>query len=112
MTLRMMGIMGLLALGNCACFAQFETSEVLGTVTDASQKPVAKAVVTLTNQDTGIAAKTITDDGGNYDFFNVRVGRYSITVELAGFSKFSSSDIHVEVNARQRVDASLKVGSV
>jgi len=35
--------------------------------------------------DTGIQAKTTTDDNGNYDFFNVRVGRYSIAVEHSGF---------------------------
>lgn len=112
MTFRTMALVGLLGLGSSACFGQFETSEVLGTVTDTSQKPVARALVTLLNQDTGIAAKTTTDDSGSYDFFNVRVGRYTITVELAGFSKFSSSNIQVEVNARQRVDAVLKVGSV
>src|ERR1700722_4761281 len=112
MIFRTLSILCLLTLGSSACFAQFETSEVLGTVRDSSQNPVAKATVTLTNQDTGIAAKTTTDASGNYDFFNVRVGRYTVTVELTGFSKFSSSDIGVEVNARQRVDAVLQVGSV
>ncbi len=93
-------------------FGQFETSEVLGTVRDASQNPVANAAVTLTNEDTGIAAKTTTDGSGNYDFFNVKVGHYTITVEVAGFSKFSSAGIAVNVNARQRVDAALQVGAV
>ncbi|HTS60829.1 MAG TPA: TonB-dependent receptor [Candidatus Acidoferrales bacterium] len=92
--------------------AQFETSEVVGTVRDASQRAVAKATVTLINQDTQIQAKTSTDETGNYNFFNVRVGRYTITVEAPGFSRFSSSDITVAVNARQRVDATLQVGSV
>ena len=92
--------------------AQFETSEVLGTVHDASQKAVANAAVTLTNQDTGIAATTKTDESGNYDFFNVKVGRYTIVIKLAGFSKFSSTDVTVNVNARQRVDADLQVGVV
>jgi hypothetical protein len=45
---------------------------------------VANAAVTLTNQDTGIEAKTTTDGSSNYDFFNVKVGRYTITVEQAG----------------------------
>jgi hypothetical protein len=112
MTFRTMALLGLFALGTSACFAQFETSEVLGTVRDTSQKPVGKATVTLTNQDTHIEAKTTTDENGEYDFFNVKVGRYTVTVELTGFSKFSSSDISVEVNARQRVDAVLQVGSV
>jgi len=107
-----MALLGLLALTGTACFAQFETSEVLGTVLDASHQPAAKATVTLTNQDTRVEAKTTSDANGNYDFFNVKVGRYTVTVELTGFSKFSSPDILVEVNARQRVDAVLQLGSV
>jgi hypothetical protein len=109
---RRVAILSLLVLAGSPSFAQFETSEVLGTVRDASQKPVAKAGVTLTNQATGIQAKTTTDAAGTYDFFNVRPGRYTVAVESAGFSRFSSSDIAVEVNARQRVDAVLQVGQV
>jgi hypothetical protein len=105
-------LFGLFALSAAVCFAQFETSEVIGTVRDASQRPVSKAAVTVTNQETGIAAKTITDDAGNYNLFNVKAGRYTITVEAPGFSKFSSPDVAIAVNARQRVDATLQVGSV
>jgi len=95
-----------------ALFAQFETAEVLGTVRDASGAAVPKASVTLTNQDTAIKVQTSTDDNGNYDFFNVRVGRYSVMVEHAGFAKFTTTDVAVNVNARQRVDVSMQVGAV
>ena len=67
--------------------------------------------MTLTNQDTGIEAKTTTDENGNYDFFNVKVGRYTITVEHDGFTKFTTTDVRVNVNARQRVDVTLQVGA-
>jgi hypothetical protein len=93
-------------------FAQFDTSEVLGTVRDASGGPVAKAKVTLLNQDTGILATTNTNEAGEYDFVNVRIGHYTLTVEMAGFSKFTAPDITVNVEARQRVDAALAVGVV
>jgi hypothetical protein len=92
--------------------AQFETAEVLGTVRDNSGSVVPKASVTLLNQDTGIQAKTSTDESGNYNFFNVRVGRYTITVEATGFTKFTTTDVAVNVNARQRVDPTLQVGAV
>jgi len=92
--------------------AQFDTAEVLGTVRDASGAAVAKASVMLTNQDTGIQAKATTDENGNYDFFNVKAGRYTVSIEHPGFSKFSAPDILVNVNARQRVDAALAVGEV
>lgn len=94
------------------CFGQFDTSEVVGTVRDASQQAVAKAKVTLINQETQIQAQTITDESGNYNFFNVKVGLYTVTVEANGFSKFSSPDIAVSVNSRLRVDAALQIGAV
>lgn len=99
-------------LGPAALFGQFETAEVLGTVRDATGGAIPKATVTLLNQDTGIRATTRTDDNGNYDFFNVRVGRYTIIVEQAGFSKFTTTDVIVNVNARQRADVTLQVGTV
>src|SRR5215472_13685738 len=92
--------------------AQFETAEVLGTVRDNSGSVVPKAKVTLLQQDTGIESKTTTDENGNYDFFNVKVGRYTVTVEATGFTKFATTDVVVNVNARQRVDVTLQVGAV
>ena len=89
---------------------QFENGEVLGTVRDASGGAIPKASVTLTNRDTGIQAKASTDENGGYDFLNVRVGRYTVAVEHAGFSKFTT-DITVNVQARQRVDANMQVGA-
>ena len=93
-------------------YGQFDTAEVLGTVRDSTGGNIPKADVTLTNLDTGIQAKTSTDDNGNYDFFNVRAGRYSIVVEHAGFSRATATDVVVNVNARQRVDLAMTVGAV
>jgi hypothetical protein len=95
-----------------ALFAQFENAEVLGTVRDASGAAVPKATVTLTNQDTAIKVQTNTDDSGNFDFFNVKVGRYMLVVEHAGFSKATTADVMVNVGARQRVDFTMQVGAV
>ncbi|MBV8732040.1 MAG: carboxypeptidase regulatory-like domain-containing protein, partial [Acidobacteriia bacterium] len=102
-----------LCLGFSACVcAQFEPSEVLGTVRDNTGGVVAKATVTLLQQDTGIESKTTTDENGNYDFFNVKIGRYTVTVEAVGFTKFTTTDVMVNVNARQRVDVALQVGAI
>ncbi len=104
-------IAGLL-LFSAFAFGQFETSEVLGTVTDASHAAVPNVTVTLTNEGTGIQNKTVSDASGNYDFFNVQIGRYTITAEGPGFSKFVTNHVAVEVNARQRVDITMQVGTV
>ena len=55
---------------------------------------------------------TSTDENGNFDFFNVKVGRYNLVVEHTGFSKATASDVVVNVGARQRVDFAMQVGAV
>ena len=107
----------LLTLAACllpasSLYAQFDSAEVLGTVRDATGSAVPRATVTLLNQNTGIQAKAATDQSGNYDFFNVKVGVYSVTVEASGFSRLSTADVQVAINARQRVDLALQVGAV
>lgn len=107
-------LVGVIALwwlsGNA--WAQFETAEVLGTITDSSGAVAPKVQVILKNQDTGVEAKTTSDESGQYNFFNVRVGRYTITAEASGFSTFSTKDVPVNVNARQRVDITMTLGNV
>jgi hypothetical protein len=109
---RLARILAAVLLTAAGSFAQFESAEVLGTVHDATGAVVPKAAVTLLNQDTGIAAKAVTDENGNYDFFNVKVGRYTVSVEAAGFQKVSTTGVDVAVNARQRVDLTMTVGAV
>ena len=99
-------------LAPIAVQAQIAASEVLGTVTDASGSPVPKAQVTLTNLETGVGAKAATNGSGGYDFFDVHIGRYTVTVEATGFSKATAENIQVVVGARQRVDMTLQVGVV
>jgi hypothetical protein len=101
-----------LLLSSLVLLAQFETAEVLGTVRDASGNPVPGAKVTLTSLDQGTQATISTDENGNYDFFDAKVGRYSVAVEQPGFAKFVTNDVAVNVNARQRVDVSLQVGEI
>jgi hypothetical protein len=101
-----------LILAAAAAYAQFDAAEVLGTVRDSSGSVVPKASVTLLNSETGIQAKTATDESGNYDFFNVKVGRYTVSVEANGFQKATAVQVSVVVNARQRVDFALQVGAV
>jgi len=93
-------------------FAQFDTAEVLGTVRDQKEGVLTAATLTLTNQGTGIEAKTQTDSNGHFTFSNVKIGTYTIIAEAVGFSKAEAKDITVSVSARQRVDLTLQVGTV
>ena len=95
-----------------SAFAQFDTASVLGTVRDSTGAVVPGATVTLKNVSTGILANTVSDDKGDYQFQNVRIGWYTVRAELQGFSAAEAEDVQVTVNARQRVDLALKVGNV
>lgn len=102
----------LLLLSATSLFGQIENAEVLGTVRDPAGAAIPRASLTLRNQNTGIEAKASTDETGNYDFFNVKVGLYTVTVEAAGFSKVSATGVAVAVGSRQRVDLTMQVGAV
>jgi hypothetical protein len=92
--------------------AQFDTAVVLGTVRDPNGAILSKATVTLKNIATGITATSQTDEDGNYQFFNVKIGAYQVAAEAQGFSRAVADNIQVTVNARQRIDLTLKAGAV
>src|SRR5579875_411363 len=85
-------------------FAQFETAEVLGTIHDSQGTSIRGATVTLTNEETGVQKRVISDDSGAYDFFDVPVGHYTVSAEVTGFQTFKATGVGVSVGARQRVD--------
>jgi len=101
-----------LALLPVPALGQTDAATVLGTVRDTSDSVVPGATVTLRNVSTGITATTVTDEQGNYQFMNVRIGTYTVRAELQGFSAAEAPNVLVTVNARQRVDLALAVGNI
>jgi hypothetical protein len=101
-----------LLVGALPAQAQFDAATVLGTVRDSSEGIVPGATVTLRNVSTGITATALTDEQGNYQFFNVRIGTYTVRAELQGFSVAEADSVAVTVNARLRVDLTLHVGNI
>jgi len=99
-------------LAPAAAHAQFDAATVLGNVSDEQGAAVPGSTVTLTNLATGIVATTISESTGAYQFLNVRVGTYRIEAEIQGFSKAVVPSVTVTVNARQRVDLTMKVGGI
>jgi hypothetical protein len=92
--------------------AQFDTSTVLGTVRDANGAVLPGVTVTLRNIDTSITVTAQTDEDGNFQFTNVRIGNYRVSAEKAGFATAVAERVNVTVNARQRVDLTMQPGAV
>lgn len=99
-------------LSTFALHAQFDSATVLGTVKDASGASMPGVSVTLKNTGTGISSMVKTDANGDYQFLTVKIGTYQITAEQTGFSSAVVNDIVLQVNARQRVDVNMTVGTV
>jgi hypothetical protein len=91
--------------------AQFETASVLGYVRDSSGAVVSAAAVSLVNQETKAEVKGQTNAQGAYEFTDVKIGQYQITAQANGFDTSTTQPFTVTVNARQRVDVALKIGS-
>ena len=102
----------LLIVPALSAYGQFESASVLGYARDTSGAALPGVTVTLTNTATGISQKGKTDSEGRYEFPSVPIGDYQVQAEAAGFERTQTQNFTVTTNARQRVDLSLKTGSV
>lgn len=84
-----------------AAFAQVDAGSILGTVQDSSHGLIPGAKVTLTNEDTGLMQTATTDATGAYSFSPLKVGRYTVAAEIAGFQRVQH--LHVQVDVQQHV---------
>lgn len=93
-----------------AAFAQTETGQIVGTVTDASGAVLPAATVTAKNVNTGATRNSTTNESGFYTFTNLPPGSYEVTVNAQGFAPYRQK-LEVTVGARTSVNASLKTGA-
>lgn len=91
--------------------AQFDAASVLGYVRDSSGAAVPHSRVVLTNTETGAKRTAESDGQGRYEFVSVPIGRYTVESEAAGFQKSVTPTFQLTVNAQQRVDLAMPVGS-
>src|ERR1035437_4312814 len=76
-------------LASVAAFAHSDRGNITGTVSDPANAVVPNANITAANLETGGQFKTTTSATGNYTLASLPPGRYEMTVEVAGFKKFT-----------------------
>src|SRR2546425_3174916 len=91
--------------------AQTTSTEVLGTVTDATGAVVPNASISLLRVGTGEKRQAVTDTSGNYSFPLIEIGEYTVTAEAPGFKTQSKTGIVVELQQKARVNLQLEVGA-
>ncbi len=102
-------------LATCIAFpvmAQFDSGAIVGTVRDERAASIPAARVTAKDNNTGYSLSALTNESGDFVFPTLRIGSYKLTVEKEGFAMGTVDNVVLTVNARQRVDVTLKVGQV
>ena len=84
---------------------------VLGTVKDPSGSAIPNAKVGLLNTGTNAIRSTVSNSLGSYQFVNVDVGTYKVTVDAAGFQKTEFQMFDVAARETKRLDVDLKVAT-
>jgi hypothetical protein len=88
------------------------TGNITGTIIDAQGGVLPGATVTAVHTDTGTSYEGVTGVDGRYSILNVRVGTYTITVNMSGFKDQKQEKVPVELGAERTADFKLQLSSV
>jgi hypothetical protein len=87
------------------------TAQIAGTIEDPQHAAVIGANVVVTNEATGLARKTVTNESGGYTVALLQPGTYRINVEAPGFRPLSRAGVLLQVAQTATVNLSLQVGT-
>ena len=92
--------------------AQINTGKITGTVTDPAGAVIVGATVRATNQETAVVTSAQTQQAGNYLLNFLIPGRYTVSIESAGFETSAMRDVEVTAGGIARSDFTMRVGQV
>jgi hypothetical protein len=107
----LMAICGVLG-GSSSCEAQVFPGRISGTVRDAQGASIASATVKLTNPATGWERTVITDENGEFNFPELSLGTYQLTISKTGFNTAVLKDITTSLGQVNTVAPVLAIGSI
>ena len=92
--------------------ASAQTAQVTGIITDANSAVIAGAQLTLTNVDTSVARKAVTNSDGYYSIPFVPPGNYQLNVLADGFKPVTRNNLSINVDQASRNDFTLEIGAI
>jgi hypothetical protein len=103
------GIVGLISIVLLSCAAKSKSSHIIsnvpgpqnmasivGIVTDTNGEPAVGAMITLSNLNETIPRGTATDVNGNFRFHSIPPSTYTVTIEGAGYEKYTAKGIEIQ----------------
>ncbi len=101
----------LLALAGAVRAQEFRAT-IKGQIVDSSGGALPGATVTVQNVQTSEVATATTNAEGNYTIPFLRPGSYTLTAELAGFTKHVRQGLVLQVNENATINVQLSVGGL
>ena len=101
----------LLFLASMPASAQLVSGNLTGNVLDATGASVPNATVIAHNDETGIDTTATSTSAGEYHFYNLPVGTYSVSATAKGFSKAQLRNVPVSLNVTATANITLQVGA-
>ena len=99
-------------LGASGVAAQIFPGRITGTVRDAQGASVAGANVKLSNPSTGLERTMVTDENGDFNFPELALGTYQVSISKDGFATTTVTNITTSLDKVNTVSPVLAVGSV
>src|SRR5215831_13763869 len=100
-----------LSLSAVGAFAQQETGQISGRVTDPQDKVVSGATVTLKSVETSAQRDTSTDDQGVFIVTNLQPGLYDVTVKSGQFAE-TTQRIQITIGGKVTRDFKLTTQAI
>jgi hypothetical protein len=104
--------LGILLFDASAAFGQQTLGGIAGTVTDETGGALTDSQVTLVADGTKLTRAQKTNNAGSYEFVNLPIGSYTLTITHDGFDTLKMPSIVVQADRTATVNATLKVGQV
>src|SRR5215204_59589 len=105
-------LLGVIAPSFVSAQGGTSTASVSGRVTDATGGVLPGVAVTVTSLATNQQRTVVTNDQGMYRFAGLTPGKYSVSAELEGFTKFVQTDITLQVGAAADLNVTMRLSNV
>ena len=105
-------MVGAIAGGTEAAYAQATSATVQGVVTDNQGAVLPGVTVTVTNADTGLARDVVSTEAGFYRIAALPPGTYTIAATLEGFAAHNRTGLLLTVGQTATIDVQLTVAGV
>jgi outer membrane receptor protein involved in Fe transport len=104
-------LFGLIVLASLPAMGQVLTGNIKGVISDPNGAAVPGASVTVKSQATGAETKATTDNNGSFVVTNLTPGKYTVTIETAGFKKKEIRDFNVGLGDNSLPATALDIGN-